>query len=154
MDKPIAEPILDKIRFHKSRIQSHQERIRFHQDRINEWETILAQVQVAQRQEQPAGQVDEFTLSSFKPKGERAANRNSFARKLLVDRWKEGILPVEIRQLANAEGFSCPNNYPYKLLGNLITQGLAWKDDAGKYHPKKGRWAELKTGGKEVESEE
>jgi hypothetical protein len=152
MDKPITDPILDKIRFHKSRIQSHEERIRFHQDRIDEWESVLAQVQALQRQEQPSGQADQFTLALPKTKGERVANRNIFARQLLVERWKEGILPVEIRQLANAEGFSCPTNYPYKMLGSLIEQGLAWKDDAGRYHPKKGKWAALKTGGKEVES--
>ena len=62
MDKPITDPILDKIRFHKSRIQNHEERIRFHQDRIDEWESVLAQVQALQRQEQPNGQVDQFTL--------------------------------------------------------------------------------------------
>lgn len=154
MDKPITDPILDKIRFHKSRVQHHQDRIRFHQERIDEWMSVLAQVQALQRQEQPAGQVDETTLASPKSKGDRAANRNIFARKLLLEHWNEGLLPVEIRHLANANGFSCPTNYPYKLLGNLIAQGLVWKDDAGKYHPKKGKWAELKTGGKEVESED
>ena len=154
MDKSLTDPILDKIRFHKSRIQHHQERIQFHEERISEWDTVLAQIQALQRQEQPAGQVDQFALPLPKPKGERAANRNIFARRLLVERWKEGILPVEIRQLANAEGFSCPTNYPYKLLGSLIAQGLAWKDDTGKYYPKKRKWAALKAGGKEVESED
>ncbi|MGA9303910.1 MAG: hypothetical protein WBW31_00765 [Candidatus Sulfotelmatobacter sp.] len=153
MDKPIAEPILDKIRFHKSRIQHHEERVQFHQERIDEWESILAQVQSVQRQEQPAGHMDQFMLALPLPKGKRAANRNVFARHLLVDRWKEGILPVEIRRLANAQGFSCPTNYPYKMLRNLIEQGLAWKDPEGKYHPKKGKWAALKAGAQEVESE-
>jgi hypothetical protein len=153
MDKNLTEPILDKIRFHKSRIHHHQDRIRFHQERADEWETVLAQVQALQRQEQPSGQVDQFALPLPKPKGERVANRNIFARQLLVEHWKDGILPVEIRQLANADGFSCPTNYPYKLLGNLIEQGLAWKDATGRYHPKKRKWAALKAGGREVEEE-
>ena len=131
MDKSLTEPILDKIRFHKKRIQHHQEQ-------AAEWERVLAQVQALQRQEQPSGQVEQFELALPKPKGERAANRNIFAREILKERWKDGILPMEIRQLANAEGFSCPTNYPYKLLGTLIEQGKAWKDDAtGRYYPKK-----------------
>ena len=138
MDQSLTEPILDKIRFHKRRIGYHQDRIQFHQERVTEWETVLAQVQALQRQEQPSGQVEQFELALPKPNGERASNRNIFARELLKERWKDGVLPVEIRQLANAQGFPCPTNYPYKLLGILIEQGKAWKDDAtGRYYPKK-----------------
>lgn len=142
MDQSLTEPILDKIRFHKRRIARHQERIQFHQERITEWETVLAQVQALQRQEQPSGQVEQFELALPKPPGERAANRNIFARELLKEHWKDGILPVEIRRLANAQGFPCPTNYPYKLLAILIEQGKSWKDDAtGRYYPKKQKWA-------------
>jgi hypothetical protein len=141
MDQSLTEPILDKIRFHKRRIGYHRDRIQFHQERVTEWETVLAQIQALQRQEQ---------LAPPKPKGERPENRNVFARELLKERWKDGILPVEIRQLANAQGFPCPTNYPYKLLSILIEQGKAWKDDAtGRYYPKKQKRAPQLT----VESE-
>ena len=136
MDQSLTDPILDKIRFHKKRILHHQERIQFHQARITEWETVLAQVQAWQRQEQPSGQVEQFTLALPKPKRERPANRNIFARELLREHAKDGILPVEIRRLANAEGFPVVTNYPYKMLALLVENGKARKDkNTGKYFP-------------------
>jgi hypothetical protein len=136
MDKSLTDPILDKIRFHKKRIQHHQERIQFHEERISEWESVLAQVQALQRQEQPSGQTDQFALALPKPKSERAANKTVFAREILREHAKDGILPVDIRRLANAEGFACATNFPYKLLAILVDQGKARKDPAtGRYYP-------------------
>jgi hypothetical protein len=128
MDKSLTEPILDKIRFHKKRVHHHQEQ-------VAEWERVLAQVQSLQRQEQPSGQVEQFELPLPKPKGERAANRNAFARDLLREHAKHGILPVEIRKLANDAGFPCPTNYPYKLLAILLEQGKVHKHKTGRYFP-------------------
>jgi len=64
----------------------------------------------------------------------QTANRNEFARILLQRSGKAGITPAQIRQLANEQGFPTPNNYPYKMLRNLLAQGRAKKDeDTGRY---------------------
>jgi hypothetical protein len=129
MDQSIVDPIIKKISHHRKRGE-------YHFRRADEWEVILAQIQALQRQEQPSGKTDEFALAIPKPKKERPANRNLFARELLQQSAQDGILPVDIRRLANEVGFSCPTNYPYKLLSTLVDQGKAYKDEAsGKYFP-------------------
>ena|SRR5437764_10101701 len=127
MDQSIVDPIIEKIRLHRKRAEHHQKR-------ADEWETILAQIQALQRQEQPSGKTEQFALSLPKPKEARSPNRFEFAR-LVLKEHPEGLLPVQIRQLANAEGFTCPTNYPYKLLTNLVKKGTARKDETGRYFP-------------------
>jgi hypothetical protein len=128
MDQSLVDPILDKIRIHRKRAE-------YHKQRADEWELVLAQIQALQRQEQPSGKTEQFSLALPKPKEDRDANRFVFARNVLRAHSQDGILPVEIRRLANEQGFSCPTNYPYKLLTNMVKQGTARKDEAGRYYP-------------------
>ena len=98
---------------------------------------VVAQIQALQRQEQPSGKTEQFSLALPKPKEDRDANRFVFARNVLRAHSQDGILPVEIRRLANEQGFSCPTNYPYKLLTNMVKQGTARKDEAGRCYSRR-----------------
>jgi|SRR5438552_18521815 len=116
----------DKVRFHKKRAQ-------YHLNRAAEWERILSEIQQLQRLEQVSADVELPKLPGPK-KTTQSQGRNEFARELLEQSAKNGITPAEIRQRANEQGFSTPNNFPYKMLRILVTQGKASKDKAtGRY---------------------
>jgi hypothetical protein len=126
--------IEDKVRFHRARAQHHDDRARFHEERAIEWGRILSQIQELQRLEQR--KADSKKLDLAKPvRTTDSATRNDFAREVLRKHQKDGVLPREVRRLANQQGFPAPNNYPYKLFTLLVKQGKARKDAAGRYYP-------------------
>jgi len=74
----------------------------------------------------------------FRRQGKRKVklDRARFARELLEEHAKDGILPVEIRRRANEAGFSTPTNYPYKILTHMVENRTARKDpSSGRYYP-------------------
>jgi hypothetical protein len=116
----------DKVRFHKNRAKHHL-------DRAAEWERILSEIQQLQRLEQISADAEVPKLPRPK-RTTQAQGRNELARELLERSAENGIFPAEIRQRANAQGFSTPTNFPYKMLRVLVAQGKARKDDAtGRY---------------------
>jgi len=126
--------IKDKVRFHRARAHHHDERARFHEDRAVEWERILSQIQQLQRIEQRKS-VPKKTELPQPVRTKSSENRNDFAREVLRTHAKEGVLPGEVRRLANQQGFPAPSNYPYKLFTLLVKQGKAKKDTVGRYYP-------------------
>lgn len=116
----------DKVLFHRKRAQ-------YHLDRAGEWECILSEIQQLQRLEQRSADIELGKVPRPK-RTTQTANRNEFARVLLRRSGTAGITPAQIRQLANEQGFSTPDNYPYKMLKTLLTQGRAKKDEeTGRY---------------------
>lgn len=124
----------EKVRFHKKRAQ-------YHLDRAAEWERILSEIQRLQRLEQLPADAEVPKLATTKkanPAGSgnehNRHNRFQFARDSLIQAGEKGRTPAEIRVLANEAHFSCPSNFPYKLLTKLVAQGKARKDkETGRY---------------------
>jgi len=129
MDAPNSptQVIEDKIKFHRKRAE-------YHRQRAADWSGVLAQIQALQREEQPEGKSEGFQLVKPKAKRLKRGNKASFARKVLRSA-KDGVLPVEVRKLANEQGYAVPNNYPYKIFKTMIERGEARKDQDGKYFP-------------------
>jgi hypothetical protein len=144
VDASATKPIIAKIRLYRDRVEFYRrkaaesEHLAAENEKIvASWEAVLSQIQELQRQEQPAATASAMPLEELKAKAEvEAANRFDLARELLIRHREEGILPVDIRRLANARGFSSPSNFPYKLLTNLVKQGRARRDhQTGRYFP-------------------
>jgi hypothetical protein len=139
MDQSLTAPIREKIRYHKQRIKDHEERIRHHREQVAKWDGILSQIQSMQREEQPRGRAVKqpaALVSIWLPENSQLPeNRAKFARQILAANAKDGVLPGRIRSLANEAKFSCPTNYPYKLLANMVKRGEARKDEEGRYYP-------------------
>lgn len=144
MDESATRPILEKIRFYRSKAKAcraeaaENEKLAVENEKIAaSWETVLSQIQTLQRQAQPAGKRLRWLVKENK-KLDRT-NRFALARDALRINPGVGMLPVEIRRLANQRGFSCPSNYPYKLLTKLVKEGKVRKDEeTGRYFPIEG----------------
>ena len=123
--------IEEKIRFHRKKAD-------YHKQRASDWAGVLALIQALQREEQPEGKTDDFKLDKpvlpLKVRVPSGGNKSLFAREVLKNS-KDGVLPVDVRKLANKEGFVVPNNYPYKIFRSMVARGEARKDQAGKYYP-------------------
>jgi hypothetical protein len=128
----------ERVRYHNDRAKLHKKRMTFHEKRALEWERLLAQIQDMQRDEQK--KADAERGERMEPvRTTRAANRNDFAREVLHRYAKEGVLPADVRRLANQQGISAPTNYPYKLFTLMVKQGKARKDEtSGRYYPEQG----------------
>lgn len=139
-----TKPIIAKIRLYRSRAElcrrkaAENEQLAVENEKIaTSWEAVLSQIQSLQRQEQPAGVGSDLSLEELKAEPViEAANRFDLARELVIRHREDGILPVDIRRLANARGFPSLSNYPYKTLKDLIKQGKARRDhQTGRYFP-------------------
>ena len=64
-----------------------------------------------------------------------AEGRAQLAREVLRLHAEDGVLPVDIRTLANKAGISTPSNYPYKLLTRMVAKKSARRDRSGRYYP-------------------
>src|SRR5437763_1006224 len=141
MDCSVSKPILEQISKYRRRASEFRQQAQTFENFAAEqeklataWDAILSQVQVLQRGEQPEGQVIEFVPPQAKRPARRSANRFEFAREVMRQHRSDGVLPVDIRKLANDSGISCPTNYPYKLLTRMVNAGKARKDEAtGRY---------------------
>jgi hypothetical protein len=116
----------------------HRKRAKYHLDRAADWERIMSEIQQLQRVEQlPA---DAEVPKPPPPKKTTAAkNRNDYARELLKEFAASGITPAEVRKRANEQGFSTPDNFPYKMFKNMLKRGKVRKNkETGKYFPIEG----------------
>jgi hypothetical protein len=116
----------------EEKIRFHRQRIKYHQGRLAEWERIAAEIQQLHRLEQVSAEIDLPGVHAVKNTSLKA--RNDFARELLKQAGKTGITPAEIRQRANENGISTPNNFPYKMFRVMKEQGKIEKDEkTGRY---------------------
>jgi hypothetical protein len=117
----------------EEKMRFHRKRIKYHQDRLAEWERIVAEIQQLHRLEQVSAETDLPQIARAK-KNTSLKARNDFARELLMQAGKAGITPAEIRQRANENGISTPNNFPYKMFKVMKERGKIEKDEkTGRY---------------------